>query len=70
MTRAVRFSGSVAALGVFVWRYLNVPQNWAYVGSWPSIVLVTLTMAPEIVYPFVFKRTEERLLRQKKAKGA
>ncbi|KFY32786.1 hypothetical protein V495_08738 [Pseudogymnoascus sp. VKM F-4514 (FW-929)] len=28
-----RFLGCLAAYSVFIWRYLNVPENWAYVGS-------------------------------------
>lgn len=43
------------ANGVFVWRYLNVPQNWAYVNSYWSWVLVIATMVPEFIYPFVCK---------------
>lgn len=49
-----RFLGCVAAFAVFVWRYLNVPSTWSYVGSFWSIVVMVLTIAPEIAYPAVY----------------
>ncbi|KAF2817673.1 uncharacterized protein BDZ99DRAFT_505294 [Mytilinidion resinicola] len=61
-----RFSGILTAISVFIWRYLNVPQNWAYVGSWPSIALVTVTIIPEVVYPFAFIRAERKMIEKEK----
>lgn len=61
--RAVRFPGVITAQAVFVWRYVNVPQNWEYVVSWPSIILLTLTVIPEIIYPFLFRITEQKMIR-------
>jgi hypothetical protein len=52
--RITRYLGCIAAFAVFVWRYLNAPQNWAYVGSRSSIAVMVLTLLPETVYPFVY----------------
>ncbi|PIG81699.1 hypothetical protein AARAC_010536 [Aspergillus arachidicola] len=49
-----RYLGCFTAYGVFFWRYLNVPQNWAYVGSAWSIWIIVLTLIPETLYPFVY----------------
>ncbi|KAJ4291906.1 hypothetical protein N0V90_009803 [Kalmusia sp. IMI 367209] len=49
-----RYLGCYTAYGVFVWRYLNAPQNWAYVGSWWSWGIILITLLPETVYPFVY----------------
>lgn len=48
-------------MSVFFWRYFNVPENWAYVGSWPSIALLTMTTLPEIAYPFMYKKIEREM---------
>lgn len=60
LDRATRFLGVQTANGVFVWRYLNVPENWAYVNSFWSWVLVIATMIPEFLYPFVFWRVHHQ----------
>lgn len=52
--RVTRYLGCFTAYGVFFWRYLNVPQNWAYVGSTWSICTIVLTLIPETLYPFVY----------------
>lgn len=57
----MRFCGVLSAMAVFFWRYLNVPQNWAYVVSWPSIVLVGLNVVPELMYPFLYRRAERKM---------
>ncbi|KID79308.1 uncharacterized protein G6M90_00g021010 [Metarhizium brunneum] len=57
----VRFCGVLSAMAVFFWRYLNVPQNWAYVVSWPSIILVGLNVVPELMYPFLYRRAERKM---------
>ncbi|KAB8074334.1 hypothetical protein BDV29DRAFT_191022 [Aspergillus leporis] len=49
-----RYLGCFTAYGVFFWRYLNVPQNWEYVGSAWSIWIIVLTLIPETLYPFVY----------------
>lgn len=49
-------------MAVFFWRYINVPQNWDYVVSWPSIALLILTVIPETLYPFVFRNTERAMI--------
>lgn len=54
LVRFTRFLGILSAYAVFLWRYLNVPENWAYVGSVWSIGIMVLTVAPEIVYPFFY----------------
>ncbi|KAL4930260.1 uncharacterized protein BDV17DRAFT_259301 [Aspergillus undulatus] len=50
----VRYLGCFTAYGVFIWRYLNVPSNWQYVGSFWSIAIILATLLPETVYPFVY----------------
>lgn len=50
----MRYLGCFTAYGVFLWRYLNVPENWAYVGSIWSTALIGLTLLPETIYPFVY----------------
>lgn len=52
--RIMRYLGCFTAYGVFLWRYLNVPENWAYVGSIWSTALIGLTLLPETIYPFVY----------------
>ncbi|KAL4763658.1 uncharacterized protein BDW70DRAFT_131275 [Aspergillus foveolatus] len=49
-----RYLGCFTAYGVFSWRYLNVPQNWEYVGSFWSIAIIVATLLPETVYPFLY----------------
>lgn len=43
-----------------------MPQNWAYVGSWPSITIVILTIIPEVVYPFAFFGTERKMTKKER----
>ncbi|KAI9375660.1 hypothetical protein BJX61DRAFT_493719 [Aspergillus egyptiacus] len=50
----LRYTGCLTAYGVFIWRYLNVPQNWEYVASSWSIGIIVATLLPETVYPFVY----------------
>jgi hypothetical protein len=55
-----------------MWRYLNVPQNWEYVGSSWSIALVVATILPEVIYPYVYikthaKKTGEETARKKRS---
>ncbi|KAI7709374.1 hypothetical protein KC353_g10402 [Hortaea werneckii] len=52
-----RYLGCVTAYLVFVWRYLNVPENWGYVNTWPSWLIIFFTMLPETIWPFVYIRT-------------
>ncbi|KIW05050.1 uncharacterized protein PV09_04205 [Verruconis gallopava] len=57
-----RFLGCLTANGVFMWRYLNVPQNWEYVGSWWSIALVAVTIFPEIIYPYYYIKMHQKTI--------
>ena len=52
--RITRYLGCITAFLVFVWRYVNIPENWAYVASWWSIGGMIVTLAPETIYPFVY----------------
>jgi len=52
--RITRFVGCIFAYAVFVWRYLNVPENWSYVGHPLSWWIMGLTLLPEMVFPFVY----------------
>lgn len=55
-----RYLGCITAFLVFIWRYVNVPQNWGYVASWWSVGGMVVTLVPEMVYPFVYVRVYER----------
>jgi hypothetical protein len=33
---------------------MNVPENWAYVGSIWSVGVMVLTIISEMIYPFVY----------------
>ncbi|KAK5125291.1 hypothetical protein LTR08_005368 [Meristemomyces frigidus] len=61
-----RLLGCLASFAVFIWRYMNVPSNWSYVGSRWSIALMVVTLVPEVIWPFVFLR----VYRQQKGKVA
>jgi hypothetical protein len=52
--RITRYLGCITAFLVFIWRYLNVPENWNYVASWWSIGGMVVTLLPETIYPFVY----------------
>lgn len=52
--RTTRYLGTLTAYAVFFWRYLNIPQNWAYVASPWSVGIIVLTLLPETVYPFIY----------------
>ena len=52
--RITRYLGCYAAYGVFVWRYLNAPQNWSYVNSFWSWFIILFTLFAETVHPFVY----------------
>ena len=52
--RLMRFLGTFFAISVFLWRYLNVPENWAFVGNPWSIFLVSLWLVGDLLYPCIF----------------
>lgn len=54
VTRLTRYLGCITAFLVFIWRYLNVPDNWSYVANWWSIGGMIVTLLPETIYPFVY----------------
>ena len=56
LLRITRFLGCIAAYGVFIWRYLNVPENWSYVGFPWSVGVMVLTVISKLIYPFVYIR--------------
>ncbi|KAJ5603835.1 hypothetical protein N7537_006791 [Penicillium hordei] len=49
-----RCRGCLTAYGLFIWRYLNIPRNWEYVGSFWNIAVIVITLIPETVYPFLY----------------
>jgi hypothetical protein len=53
-SRITRYLGCICAFLVFIWRYLNAPANWSYVGSFWSIADMVVTLLPEMIYPFVY----------------
>jgi hypothetical protein len=70
--RITRYLGCITAFLVFVWRYLNVPENWSYVANPWSIGGMIFTLLPETVYPFVYiwahrKKHEKAKLQKEKA---
>jgi hypothetical protein len=54
MFRMTRYLGCITAFLVFIWRYVNIPENWSYVGNWWSIGGMIVTLLPETVYPFFY----------------
>ena len=52
--RLMRFLGNIFCLCVFIWRYVNVPENWVYVRSPWHILIVSGSYVSNIVYPFVY----------------
>ena len=69
-SRSTRFIGCIFAYAVFIWRYVNVPQNWSYVGSKWSWWIMGLTLLPELVFPFVYVRIHrEQEAREKSELG-
>jgi hypothetical protein len=64
--RITRYLGCITAFLVFIWRYLNVPENWAYVANPWSIGGMIFTLLPETVYPFVYFWAHRK--KQEKAK--
>lgn len=52
--RITRYLGCITAFLVFIWRFLNAPMNWSYVGSFWSIAGMVITLLPETIYPFVY----------------
>ncbi|KAH9819405.1 hypothetical protein Tdes44962_MAKER05243 [Teratosphaeria destructans] len=63
-----RYLGCYTAYAVFYWRYWNLPQNWTYVGSIWSPVIIIATLIPETIYPFVYYRVHQQ--QQSKLKGS
>ena len=52
--RITRYLGCITAFLVFIWRYLNVPENWSYVANPWSVGGMVATLLPETVYPFFY----------------
>lgn len=52
--RITRYLGCITAFLVFIWRYLNVPENWLYVANPWSVGGMVVTLLPETVYPFFY----------------
>lgn len=56
LSRITRYIGCIFAYAVFIWRWLNVPENWSYVNSPWSWWIMGLTLLPETIFPFVYLR--------------
>ena len=52
--RLMRFLGTFFAISVFLWRYVNVPENWTFVANPWSIFFVSAWFLGDLLYPFVF----------------
>ena len=71
-----RYLGCMTAFLVFIWRYMNVPENWGYVADSWSVVGMVVTLFPETAYPFVYlwahkqeKQAKDEKLRALKEKA-
>jgi len=53
-SRITRYLGCYTAYGVFVWRYVNNPEAWFYVGSVWSLWIILLALLPEAAYPLLY----------------
>ncbi|CBX90948.1 hypothetical protein LEMA_P059820.1 [Plenodomus lingam JN3] len=65
-----RYLGCITAFLVFIWRYVNVPENWSYVNTWPSIGGMVITLLPETVYPFFYIWAHENEKARERARSA
>jgi len=52
--RCMRFLGTACSFGTIFWRYVNIPENWGWVGGLWSLLGVGLWFAGDVVYPFVY----------------
>ena len=68
-SRITRYLGCICAFLVFVWRYLNAPMNWSYVGSFWSIAGMIVTLIPETIYPFVYVWAHKKEREETKTKA-
>ncbi|KAF2824227.1 hypothetical protein CC86DRAFT_326757 [Ophiobolus disseminans] len=69
-----RYLGCITAFLVFIWRYLNIPENWSYVANPWSVGGMIITLLPETVYPFFYiwahrKEREQLRLSEKELKS-
>jgi hypothetical protein len=71
-----RYLGCITALLVFIWRYINVPENWEYVANRWSVAGMVVTLFPETIYPFVYvwayrqeRRVEEENVTRREEKA-
>lgn len=55
---------------MFIWRYVNIPENWSYVANWWSIGGMIVTLLPETVYPFVYIWAHRKEREKQKGKVA
>ena len=65
--RITRYIGCIFAYAVFIWRWLNVPENWSYVNTSPSWWIMGLTLLPETIFPFVYIRVHREQERRELA---
>ncbi|KAL9128067.1 MAG: hypothetical protein Q9217_003178 [Psora testacea] len=47
---------TIFGFGTFWWRYLNVPENWGYFVSPPSLVLMAASSTADLIYPVVYHK--------------
>lgn len=52
---------------MFIWRYLNVPENWSYVGSKWSWAIMIVTLVPETIFPFVYLQVHKEQERRERS---
>ena len=57
------FLGSLMAISVFAWRFVNVPNNWAYVNNTYSWLLVGCWLVGHTLHLFLFCQVKGRKLK-------
>jgi hypothetical protein len=67
ISRITRYVGCIFAYAVFIWRYLNAPENWSYVGSKWSWWIMGLTLLPETVFPLVYLQVHRQQERRERS---
>lgn len=69
VNRITRYLGCICAFLVFIWRYLNAPMHWTYVGNFWSVAGMITTLLPETIYPFVYVWAHKKERRNDKTKA-
>ena len=44
----------MVAFSAYLWRYVNVPENWAYVVNPWSLAMMVASVSGDVLYPIFF----------------